>query len=94
MYNNYERQSNENRTPTTKWQWNLFYSKVIARSVNTFIPLGDETFNSSLVERVRSLMDPQPHPFLHFLLRKKQTSTYVFLEVAKKCASHKGKDRA
>ena len=47
----YEVQSNENRTPDTKWQWNLFYSKVIARSVNTFIPLGDETNNYSLVER-------------------------------------------
>ena len=30
-----------NRTPTTRWQWNLYYSKVIARSVNTFIPLGN-----------------------------------------------------
>ena len=53
----------------------MFYSKVIARSVNTFIPLGDETINSSLVERGKSLMDPQPHPFLHFLVRIKLTST-------------------
>ena len=37
-------------------------SKVISRSVNTFIPLGDETINSSLVERSRSLMNPQPYP--------------------------------
>ena len=80
----YEGQSNENRTPATKWQWNLFYSKVglIARSVNTFIPLGDETINSSLVERDRSLMVPQPHPLLHFLVRIKLTSTNVFLQVA------------
>ena len=35
---------------------------LIARNVNTIIPLGDETINSSLVERGRSLMDPQPHP--------------------------------
>ena len=79
----YKGQSNENRTPGTKWQWNLFYSKVIARSVNMFIPLGDETTNSSLVERGRSLMDPQPHPLLHFPVRMKPMSTIVFLEVAK-----------
>ena len=79
----YEGQSNENQTPATKWQWNLFYLKVIARSVNTFIPLGDETINSSLVERGESLMDPQPHPLLHFLVRMKPTSTNVFLQVAK-----------
>ena len=79
----YEGQSNENRTPSTKWQWNLFYSKVIARSVKTFIPLGDETINSSLVERGRSLMDPQPHPILHFLVRMKLTSPDVFLQVVK-----------
>ena len=46
----------------SKWQWNLFYSKVIPRSINTFIPLGDETINSSFVERGRSLMHSQPHP--------------------------------
>ena len=79
----YEWQSNENRTPATKWQWNLFYSKVIARSVNTFVPLGDETINSSLVERGRSLMDPQSHPLLHFLVQNKPTSTNDFLQVAK-----------
>ena len=62
IHNFYEGQSNENWTPATKWQRNLFYSKVIARSVNTFIPLGDETINSSLVERGRSLIDPQPQP--------------------------------
>ena len=56
---------------------------VIARSVNTFIPLGDETINSSLVERCSSLMDPQPHPLLHFLVRMKPTSRNVFLLVAK-----------
>ena len=71
----YDGQSNENRTPAATWQWNLLYSKVIARSVNTFIPLGDETINSSLVERGRSLMDPQLHPLLHFVVRKKPTST-------------------
>ena len=48
---NYDGQSNENRTPARKWQWNLFYSKVISRCVNTFIPLGDETINSSFVRR-------------------------------------------
>ena len=45
--------------------------KVIVISVNTFIPLGDETINSSLVERDRSLMDPQPRPLLHFLVQMK-----------------------
>ena len=47
------------------------------------IPLGDEMINSSLVERGRSLMDPQPHPLLHFLVRMKPTSTNVFLQVGK-----------
>ena len=61
----------------------FFYSKVIARSVNTFIPLGDKTINSTLVERGRSQMDPQPHLHLHFLARMKPTSTNVFLQVAK-----------
>ena len=28
-------------------------------------------------------MDPQLHPLLHFLVRMKQTSTNVFLQVAK-----------
>ena len=76
-------QSTENRTPSTKRQWNLLYSEVIDRSVNTFIPLGEETIHSSLVERGRSLMDPQPHPLLHFLVRMKPTSTNAFLQVAK-----------
>ena len=40
-----------------------------------FIALGDEAINSSLVERDRSLMDPQPHTLLHFLVRMKPTST-------------------
>ena len=79
----YEGQSNENRIPATKWQWNLFYSKVIVRSVNTFIPLGDETINSSLVERGRLLMDLQPHPLLHFLVRMKPMSMNVLIQVTK-----------
>ena len=86
----YEGQLNENRTPDTKWQ-RKFHSKVIARSVNTFIPLGDETINSSLVERGRSLMDPQPHPLLHFLVRMKPTSTNVFLQIAKNVEVTRGK---
>ena len=90
-YTIYEGQSNENRTPATKWQWNLFDSKVIVRSVNTFIPLGDETINSSLVQRDRSLMDPQPNPLLHFLVRKKPTSTNVFLQAAKNMEVTRGK---
>ena len=44
----------------------MFYSKVAARSVNTFIPLEDETINSSIIERGRSLMDSQPRPLLYF----------------------------
>ena len=90
-YTLYKGQSNENRTPATKWQWNLFYSKVIARSVNTLIPLGDETINSSLVEWRRSLMDPQPHPLSHFLVRMKPASTNVFLQVAKNLEVTRGK---
>ena len=76
-------QSNENRTPAKKWQWNLFYLKIIARSINTFSPLGEETINSSLVERARSLVDPKTHPLLHLLVRMKPTFTNVFLQVAK-----------
>ena len=51
-------------TPATKWQWNLFHSKVTARSVNTFILLGDEIINSSLVERGRPPMDPGRFDFM------------------------------
>ena len=69
----------------------LIKSRVIDRGVNTFILLGDETINSSLVERGRSLMDPQPRLLLHFLVRTKD-----FLECRSsgrpKCGSHKGKD--
>ena len=81
----YEEQSNEYRTPSTKRQWNLFYSKVIARSVNTFIPLGDETINSSLIERGRPLMDPQSHP-----LGITDVHEYLFFR-SPKCGSHKEK---
>ena len=83
-------QSNENRTPATKWQWNLFYSKVIARSVNTFILLGDE-INSSHVQIDRSLIDAQPRLLLHFLVRMKPTPTNVFLQVAKNMEVTRGK---
>ena len=69
----------------------MFYSKVIvARSINKCIPLGDETINSSPVERGRSLMDTQPHPLLHFLVWMKPTSTNVFLQVAKKMWNPQG----
>ena len=54
---------------------------VLLKSVNTFILLEDENFG--LVERDRSLMDTQPHPLLHFLVRMKPMSTNVFLQVAK-----------
>ena len=84
-------QSNENRTPVTKWQWKLFYSKAIARSINKFIPAGDETIYPSLLERGKSLMDPLPHPLLHFLVRMKPTSMNVFLQVAKNVEVTKGK---
>ena len=77
------RGSHENRTPATKWQCNLFYSKVIARNVNTFIPLGDETNNFSLVERGTSLMDPQPHPRLHFLAEWNQCLRMSFFRSPK-----------
>ena len=81
----------KNELPATKWQWNLFYCKVIARSVNTFIPLRDETINSSLAERSRSLMDPQPHPLLHFVVRMKSTSANVFLHIDKNMEVTRGK---
>ena len=47
----------------------MFYSKV---------GRPDDQFQSC-----RSLMDPQPHPFLHFLARMEPISTNVFLQVAK-----------
>ena len=53
--------------------------------------LGDETINFSLVERDRSLMDPQPHPLLLFLVRMKPTSTNVFFQVAKNVKVSRGK---
>ena len=53
--------------------------------------MGDETINSSLVERARSLMDPQPHPHLHFLVWMKPTSTNVFLQVVKNVEVTRGK---
>ena len=56
-----------------------------------FIPLEDKTINSSLVERGRSLMDPQPHLLLHFLVRMKTMSTKVFLQVAKNVEVTRGK---
>ena len=57
----------------------MYYSKLIGKSVNTFIPLKDETIKSSLVERGRSLTHS-----LHFLVRMKPTSTNVFLQLTKK----------
>ena len=39
----------------------------------------------------RSLMDTQPHPLLHFLVRMKPTSTNVFLQVAKYVEVTRGK---
>ena len=57
----------------------MYYSKLIGKSVNTFIRLGDETIKSSLVERGRSLTHS-----LHFLVRMKPTSTNVFLQLTKK----------
>ena len=84
LYFWHEGQSNENQTPAKKWQWNLFYSKVIATSVNTFIPLGDETINSSLVERDRSLMDSQPHSLLYFLSKWNKHPWMFFFMLPKK----------
>ena len=67
-----------------------FYSEVIAGSVNTIIPLGVGTINSSLVERW-SVMDPQPYPLLHFLVRMKPTSTNVFPQAVKNVEVTRGK---
>ena len=36
-------------------------------------------------------MDPQPHPLLHFLVRMKQTSTTVFVQVAENVEVRSGK---
>ena len=53
--------------------------------------MGDKAINSSLVEISRSLMDPQPHPVFHFLVRMKPTSTNDFLLVAKNVEVTRGK---
>ena len=82
-----------------KWKPNTRYKvtmefvliKIFARSVNSFIPLGDKTINSSLVERGKWLMDSQPHPLLQFLVRMKPTSTNIFLQVAKNVQVIRGK---
>lgn len=42
--------------------------KIIARTAITFIPLGDKTVNSNLIERVSLLADPQSQLLLHFLV--------------------------
>ena len=70
------------------------FSYVISSSLNSSgeppMP-ADETINFSLVERGRSLMDPQPHPLLHFLIRVKPTSMNVFLQVVKNVEVRRGK---
>ena len=78
-------------------QLNVVKTKIIRGSqmktevlILTFILLGDETTNSSFVERGRSLMDP-PHPLLHFLVRMKLMSTNVFFQVAKNVKVTRGK---
>ena len=50
-----------------------------------------ETINSSLVQRGKSLMDPQPHPPLHFLVQIKPTSTNVSLQFARNVQVTRGK---
>ena len=73
--------------------WGAFKWKQTTRYKVTmeFVPLGDETTNSSLVERGRSLMDPQLYPLFHFLVRMKPTSTNAFLQVAKNVEVTRGK---
>ena len=89
----YEGQSNENRTLATKWQCNLFYSKVISRSINTFIPLGDEMINSSLVERgSRWWIHNLPHSCTSS--SKWNCCPLVSFFRSLKMWSHKGKDLA
>ena len=67
------------------------YSNVIARSVNTFIPLGDETMNFSVVER-GSLMETQPQHTLALPRRNKTDDHKCLSSGRQKCGSHKGKD--
>ena len=63
-----------------KWRWNLFYSKVIAKSVNTFIPLGDKMINSSPVHNLTHswhflvLMKPTRRPRMSFFRSRKMWS--------------------
>ena len=56
-----------------------------------FVSLGDEAIDFSLVERGRSLTNPQPHPLLHFLVRMKPTDTNVFLQVAQNVEATRAK---
>ena len=84
---------------TVKWKPNtrykvtmefVLFTKLIVRSVNTFIPLGEEIINSSLVETGKLLMDPQPHLLLHFIWMNLM-SMNVFLQVAKNVEVTRGK---
>ena len=84
----------QNTCYKVKMEFVLF--KVIARRVNIFIPLGDETINSSLVERGTSLMDPQPHQLTHswiFSSEWNRRDVHECLSSGRqKCERHKGKD--
>lgn len=73
----YKEQSNEKRTHTKNLVWKIFIQKIIGRAFKTFIPLGGETINFSLVERFSLLTDPQPDPLLHFLVQMKSTFTML-----------------
>ena len=81
----------KNKQPLQSDNGIWFIQKEFATTEYIFIPLGEETNNSSLVERGRSLMDPQPRPLLHFLVRMKPTSTNVFLQVNKNEEVTRGK---
>ena len=64
------------------------------RLLEVLIFLFHETISSILLETGWSLMYPQPHPLLHFLVRMEPTSRNVFLQVAKNVEVISGKIRA
>jgi hypothetical protein len=72
----YEGQSNENGSAAKTYYRTFLISKVISKTVNTFIPFGEKTVNPSL-EKACGL-STEPHTYLpsHTRLRPMQTDVF------------------
>jgi hypothetical protein len=80
---NYEGQSNENGSEAKIYYRTFLTPKVISKTVNTFIPLGDKTANPILAKACG--LSTEPHLYLgtHVFVRCKPMSTNVSLQVSK-----------